>query len=225
MSKKDSNKDSKLNKKLRNSFLVFLISGILALIIILNKGVLFGFRLISIDNVSSSTDLHTLQMITTSNYLKKDGDKSELMISIDGEDRIDGFEIESSDEDVVKVEFDEDESKYYAVSSNCGTAVITATSTDYDVEYQVTIDVIEPITKLTLNTEYSSIEVGQETTMSYTCRPQTSDVKVNISYESSDESVATVEGTIVTGVSKGTATITGTDEITGISATFKITVK
>jgi uncharacterized protein YjdB len=61
--------------------------------------------------------------------------------------------------------------------------------------------------------------------MSYTCRPQTSDVKVNISYESSDESVATVEGTIVTGVSKGTATITGTDEITGISATFKITVK
>jgi hypothetical protein len=87
MSKKDSNKDSKLNKKLRNSFLVFLISGILALIIILNKGVLFGFRLISIDNVSSSTNLHTIQMITTSNYLKKNGDKSELMISIDGEDR------------------------------------------------------------------------------------------------------------------------------------------
>jgi uncharacterized protein YjdB len=146
------------------------------------------------------------------------------MISIDGQDCIEGFEIESSDEDIVKIEFDEEEAKYYAVSSNCGTAVITVTSTEYNVEYTVTIDVIEPITKLTLNTEYSSIDVGQETTMSYICKPQSSDVKVDITYESSDESIATVNGTIVTGISTGTVIITGTDEITGISATYKIKV-
>ena len=61
--------------------------------------------------------------------------------------------------------------------------------------------------------------------MQYSCKPQTSDVKVNISYKSSDESIATVnESGIVTGVSKGTVTITGKDEITGIEATYKVKV-
>jgi uncharacterized protein YjdB len=78
---------------------------------------------------------------------------------------------------------------------------------------------------LTLSSEETSIEVGQETTMSYICKPQTQDVKVDITYESSDESIATVSGEIVTGVSAGTVTITGTDQITGISATYKLKVK
>jgi hypothetical protein len=225
MSKKENSKDAKINKRLKISFLIFLISGILALVIILNKGVLFGFRLISVSDTSSASDVHAIQMVATSNYLKKNGDKTELMISIDGADCTDGFEIVSSDEDVVTVEFDEDESKYYAVSASCGTAVLTATSTEYGSEYQVTIDVVEPITKLTLSSEETSIEVGQETTMSYICKPQTQDVKVDITYESSDESIATVSGEIVTGVSAGTVTITGTDQITGISATYKLKVK
>ena len=47
-----------------------------------------------------------------------------------------------------------------------------------------------------------------------------------IEYESSDESIATVNDSgVVTGVSEGTVTITGTDKITGKTATHKIIVK
>ena len=219
MSKKrrENDKEAKLNRRLRNSFIIFLISGILALVIILNKGVIFGKRLVAVTDTSAAPEVHTIQLVPASNFIKKDGDKTELMVSIDGADRTDGFELTSSDEDVVKIEFNEEESKYYAVSINPGTSVVTAKSPDYGIEYQATIDVIEPITKLTLSSE--------EKTMQYSCKPQTSDVKVNISYKSSDESIATVnESGIVTGVSKGTVTITGKDEITGIEATYKVKV-
>ena len=227
MSKKrrENDKEAKLNRRLRNSFIIFLISGILALVIILNKGVIFGKRLVAVTDTSAAPEVHTIQLVPASNFIKKDGDKTELMVSIDGADRTDGFELTSSDEDVVKIEFNEEESKYYAVSINPGTSVVTAKSPDYGIEYQATIDVVEPITKLTLSSEEKTISVCQETTMQYSCKPQTSDVKVNISYKSSDESIATVnESGIVTGVSKGTVTITGKDEITGIEATYKVKV-
>ena len=225
MSRSKKNKDEKINKVLRNTFIIFVISGILALVIILNKGVIFGKRLVSLTNSSGKEETHVIQLVATSNFLKNSGDKTELMVSIDGEDRTDGFELTSSDENVVKVEFNEEENKYYAVSNSNGTAVITAKMSDFDASYQTTIDVIEPIKSFTLSAEEQKINVGAETSMQYICRPNNSDVKVNIIYESSDESIATVNSSgIVTGVSKGNVTITGIDQITGIKATYKITV-
>ena len=115
MSRSKKNKDEKINKVLRNTFIIFVISGILALVIILNKGVIFGKRLVSLTNSSGKEETHVIQLVATSNFLKNSGDKTELMVSIDGEDRTDGFELTSSDENVVKVEFNEEENKYYAV--------------------------------------------------------------------------------------------------------------
>lgn len=225
MSRSKKNKDEKINKVLRNTFIIFVISGILALVIILNKGVIFGKRLVSLTNSSGKEETHVIQLVATSNFLKNSGDKTELMVSIDGEDRTDGFELTSSDENVVKVEFNEEENKYYAISNSNGTAVITAKMSNFDASFQTTIDVIEPIKSFTLSAEEQKISVGAETSMQYICRPNNSDVKVNITYESSDEGIATVNSSgIVTGVSKGTVTITGTDQITGIKATYKITV-
>ena len=224
-SKKSNSKDAKLNKRLVISFVIFLISGVLALVIILNKGVIFGNRLVSVSGVKAKEEVHVIQLVAANNYIKNGGDKTELMVSIDGEDRTDGFELVSSDEEIIRIEFNEEENKFYAVSNGCGTAVITAKASGFEGEYQATIDVVEPITRLTLAAEEQKIAVGSETSMQYSCRPQTSDVKVNIVYESSDESIATVnESGIVTGVSAGTVTITGTDKITDIKATYKVTV-
>ena len=220
MSKKESNKEGKLNKRLKISFIIFLISGILALIIILNKGVIFGKRLISITNAGTAEVTHSIQLVAGDPFLRTETDTTELMVTIDGVDVTEGIEITSSDETVVSID------GMTAKAGATGTAIITAKSTEYDIESQATIDVVKPINKLSLSAEFSQIAVGEQTTMSYTLNPKTTDVRANIVYESSDENIATVDSSgIVTGISAGSVTIKGTDKITGISNTFKITVK
>ena len=88
MGKDKENKDTKLNKKLKISAIIFFVSAILALIIILNKGVILGFRLVSLseNGGSSSEPMHVIQIVATNNYLKNIGDTVELKLSIDGED-------------------------------------------------------------------------------------------------------------------------------------------
>lgn len=83
---KTKNNDSRLNKTLKITGIIFVISAILALIIILNKGVIFGKRLISINNSTSSEPVHVIQVVATNNYLKNIGDVVELKLSIDGQD-------------------------------------------------------------------------------------------------------------------------------------------
>ena len=112
------------------------------------------------------------------------------------------------------------------MSTGLGTAVITATSLEYNVQSTVTIDVVIPITKLTLSAEFSIIDVGETNQISYVTKPKDSNVTVNMVYESSDNAVATVDSNgVATGVSPGVVTITGTDRITGISDTYEIKVK
>ena len=132
-----------------------------------------------------------------------------------------GYELTSSDENVIVVEGDT------ARAVALGDAVITARSTEYDVTGTVTLSVVTPANKLSLNAEFSQIQVGETSQISHTTRPtEESGVQVKLSYESSDNSVAIVDNSgIVTGVSAGTATITATDKITGLQGTFDITVK
>jgi uncharacterized protein YjdB len=213
-------KDDKINRKLKISFIVFLISAIITLTIILNKGVIFGKRLIDISETGTNEPIHIIQVVADKTYLKSIGDSVELKISIDGEDVTEGFELISSDEDVIKLE------NNVATSVGLGTAVIVAKSTEYNVENSITLDVVVPITKLTLSAEFPSINVGETDQVSYTTKPKDSNVAVNMIYESSDKKIATVDSSgIVTGISSGTVTITGTDRITGISDSYEITIK
>lgn len=131
-----------------------------------------------------------------------------------------GYELTSSDESVVKIEGDT--AKAVAI----GDAVITAKSTEYDVEGTVTLSVVVPAKNITLSAEFSKINVGETSQISHTTKPtEASGVQVRLDYESSDNSVATVDNSgIVTGKAPGTATITATDKITGISDTFDIKV-
>ena len=102
-----------------------------------------------------------------------------------------GYELTSSDESVVKIEGDT--AKAVAI----GDAVITAKSTEYDVEGTVTLSVVVPAKNITLSAEFSKINVGETSQISHTTKPTEA---------------------------SGTATITATDKITGISDTFDIKV-
>ena len=69
-----------------------------------------------------------------------------------------------------------------------------------------------------------AFSVNSETKLTTTLTPANAN-NYNLTYESSDTGVATVDNTgLVTGVSEGTATITVTDSISGVSATLDITV-
>ena len=131
-----------------------------------------------------------------------------------------GYELTSSDENIVKIEGDT------AKAVALGDAVITARSIEYDVEGTVTLSVVVPAKKVTLSAEFSKINVGETSQISHTTKPtEASGVHVNLNYESSDDNIATVDSSgIVTGKAPGTVTITATDKITGLSDTYDIKV-
>lgn len=214
---KDRKGSDKLNRKLRVTLVVFLFSGLIALFIILNKGVIFGKRLVAITTGTQEVT-HTLELTSDKVYLPEGGEKANLLVKIDGVESLEGYDLVSSDEDVVKIVGNT------LISNSTGTAIVTATSTEYDLKSEVTIDVVEPITSITLKSEFRMIEIDEESQLTPQYKPTTATAK--ISYKSSDESVVTVdENGVATGVSYGVATITVTDEITGYYDEFKITVK
>lgn len=216
--KKVTNQDIKLNKLLKITFIIFLISGIIALVVILNKGKLFGKNMVEVSNGKAVEVVHSIQLVADKVFLAGSGDTTNLSVTIDGLDATEGYELTSSDPNIISIEGN----AITAVAE--GTAIITAKSTEYDVTSDVTIDVVTPITKITISSEHKNITVGGETTLSYAFQPSTA--TANIVYTTADETIATVnESGIVTGVGTGTVVLTATDKVTGKSANCKITVK
>lgn len=80
------------------------------------------------------------------------------------------------------------------------------------------------VTGVSLNKNAAEIEVGGTTTLTATVMPNNATNK-NVSWSSSNTSVATVDNTgLVTGVATGNATITVTTEDGGLTATCAVTV-
>ena len=209
-----NNKKSVLNRVLTIAGIIFVITIMVTLFIILNKGNIFGFRLVAVSEDIEET--HTIQLVASSDYLFTD-EEAELYVTIDGEDVTAGYEIIVSDEEIVSVE----ENKIMALET--GTVTITAISTEYEIQSEITISIVEPITKLTIESEYTKIDVGEQTQISYTYQP--TEANIDIEYASTDEEIATIdENGIITGISEGSVTIIATDSITGKSASCSITV-
>lgn len=76
---------------------------------------------------------------------------------------------------------------------------------------------------VTLNTNSTSVEVGSDTTLTPTISPSDA-TNQGVSWSTSNANVATVSGGIVTGVSKGSATITVTTNDGGETAQCVVTV-
>lgn len=213
------NEKNILNRVMLIVFIIALLTGVVTLFIILNKGNIFGKRLVATNgDVVEKEVVHSIQMTTDKKYLATGTDDvANLIVTVDGVDMKDGIEFEVSDETLVSIE------NNIVTPLEEGTVVIKARSTDYGIEAETTIEIVKPITKLYVQSEYSSIDIGEQMQLEYTYKPSTATPKVT--YSTSDESLATVdENGIVTGVSSGTVTLTATDTVTGIGASCKLKI-
>ena len=215
MGKKIS-KDDKINRRFKISLIIFIIVAIITIFIVLNKGNIFGIRLIKVSGVEVE-ETHTIQLVADDYYLSVDNGVTNVYVTIDGVDRLDGFELVSSDEEVISVQ----NNKLVAVDE--GVATVTAISSEYNIQSEITVNVVTFATKLNVSSEYKTIDVGEQTQMSYTTSPKSA--TVNVKYASSDETVATVDSNgIVTGISSGYVSIILTDEISGKTTSYAIEV-
>jgi len=103
-----------------------------------------------------------------------------------------------------------------------GTATITAEAGGKKATCKVTVTDTSPVevTGITLDKLTASVQVGKTLTLTATVEP--AGATDAVIWESSDNTIATVENGVVTGVKAGTATITA--EAGGKKATCKITV-
>ena len=127
---------------------------------------------------------------------------------------------ESRDESVCTVEND---GKVTAVGA--GTTSIIVTNTDSGMTAYCVVTVIQPVTGLTLNSDYQLLWVGAKYAIIPIIEPYDAENK-NVTYLSSDPDVATVdENGIVTAVSGGTCIIEVTKEECSLTAACTIEVK
>ncbi len=108
-----------------------------------------------------------------------------------------------------------------------GTATITATAGDKTAS--VIIKVYVPsseihVTGVTLNKTTEEVEVGRTVSLVATVTPDNATNK-GVTWTTSDSTIATVSGGVVTGVKEGTATITVKTDDQGKTASATITVK
>ena len=106
-----------------------------------------------------------------------------------------------------------------------GDCVITATSQDSGVTARCSLTVTQPITGISLNTNAKTILAGEKFVIIPTIEPLDADNK-NVTYTSSDTSVATVDSDgIVTGVRGGKTVIIVKTEERGLIASCLVTVQ
>ena len=102
-----------------------------------------------------------------------------------------------------------------------GTAIITATAADVSATY--TVEVKQPLTGIALNATSENLLKGQEFDLKVSYVPANATDKVVITWESSDETVATVENGKVKALKEGTAVITATAKVDGTNREYTAT--
>lgn len=127
----------------------------------------------------------------------------------------------SSDESIVTV--DEDGT---VTALKVGVAEITVTSNDNpDLTEICTVNVIESVSGLTLNSREITIDVGEQYLLKATVRPSDS-LNQEVTFESADPSIATVdENGLITGVKGGVTIIMVRTVERGLMATCTVTVQ
>ena len=207
-------------KSLIISICIFIIVGMCALLLILNKGHIGSIGLVSLDNTSAEEDsmLSKLEIATEDKYLSsKSKEKTKLSATVGGETVTEGIEYTSSDESIAKIQDEE------VVAVEDGKVTITGI---YNGKTATTeIQVITPIKNINFTSTSRSIRIGKELQMKLQVTPSDADIST-LKYTSSDESIATVNANgIVTGVSAGKVIITVTDEFTGTEKSVDLTIR
>lgn len=205
-------------KALIISICIFMIVGMIALLLILNKGHIGSIGLVNLNETSAEVIMPKLEISAQKQYISsKDEESTPLSATIDGEVIADGIVYKSSDEEIAIIEDGE------VVAVDDGKVIITGTYQGQSATTEV--EVITPIKSISFTSTSRSIRVGKDLQMKLQAKP--SDANINtLKYSSSDESIATVNANgIVTGVSAGKVTITVTDEYTGIEKSVDLTIR
>ena len=105
-----------------------------------------------------------------------------------------------------------------------GTATVTVTTEDGSFTATCEVTVKQPVESVTITPESAEVEVGKTVELTAQVLPENATDKT-VTWTSSDDTVATVENGVVTGVQAGTATITATTADGGKTATCEVTVK
>lgn len=209
-----------MKKSLIFSIIVFILVASIALYLVLNKGHIGDINLVSTGETLEDKVKPNLTLELEKKYLssKDKNDTCKMTVLIDSETVTAGVEFESSNEEIVKIN---ENNELVPVSD--GKAEITA---KYDgVEGKAKIEVITPIKSMTFTTTNSTIRVGKDLQLKLKVTP--SDAYMNtISYTSSDESIATVSPNgIVTGIAPGKVTITLFDSYTETEKKVNLTIR
>lgn len=154
------------------------------------------------------------------------GEKTTLIATVTPEEAVNkAVKWESSNEEVVTVD---ENGQISAIRS--GEAVITVTTLEGNYQDTCNVKVKEPVTiipvkGIAIDNTSAEIGIGQRINILATISPENATNK-NISWTSSDENVATVDGSgNIIGLAAGNTTITATTEDGGYSAQCEIVVK
>jgi len=209
-------------KALLISIIIFIVVGLIALFLVLNKGHIGSIALVKIDYEGSNEEviMPKLTLELENEFLSSKDKKSTvgMTVSIDGEIVTEGVEFESSDTTIVKINKD---NELVAVAD--GKATIKAT---YDgIEATKDVKVITPIKSMLFSSTNSTIRVGKDLQMKLQLQPSNASTDT-LKYTSSDESIATVnQNGIVTGVSAGKVKITVYDSFTDTEKSVNLTIR
>lgn len=212
-------------KALIISIVIFIILAVIALVLVLGKGHVFGYALVSTEtgdteNKEDEIILPKLTLEIEKEFLSSKNKKetSTMTVSKDGEIITEGVEFESSNEDIVEINED---NELEAVSD--GKATIKA---KYDgLEATADIRVITPIKSMSFTTTNKTIRVGKDLQMKLKLTPSNASTDT-LTYTSSDEEIATVNSNgIVTGVAPGKVTITIYDSYTDTEKSVDLTIR
>lgn len=210
----------KQNKTFIITLVIFIIAAVIALCLVLNKGKVFGYSLVSIDsnNQKESKVAHMLELYSEKEYLSApDEEESKLTVLLDGVECEENIEYVSSNEDVATVE------NGIVKAVGVGNATITA---KYEgAEDTVEVKGIVPIENIKFTATSSSIRVGNQLQLKLQVTPSDASIDTLI-YSSSDDETATVnKNGIVTGKTKGKVVITVHDTYTGEEKSVKLTIR
>lgn len=211
-----------MRKSLIIAIIFFVIVAGFALFLVLNKGHIGNYALVYAEEITEEEEviLPQLTLQIDKEYLSSKSKKetATMTVTVGDETVTDGVEFTSSDEDIVKIN---DENELVAVSD--GKATITA---KYDgMEATASIRVITPIKSMTFTTTNSTIRVGKDLQMKLKITPSDACIDT-LEYSSSDEEIATVDNSgIVTGIAPGKVTITVYDTYTETEKSVNLTIK
>ena len=210
----------KKNKTFRTTFVIFIIALIICILIILNKGVIFGHSLVAMSDEGGEyvVSKYDLKLSTDKEYLSvNDKDEANLTVLIDGEETTEGVTFESSNEDVATVK------DGIVKAVGVGTAQITAKYKD--AEDTVEVNGIVPIKTMKFTATSSSIKVGNDLQLKLQVTPSDASIDTLIYSSSDDETAAVNKNGIVTGRQKGAVTITVHDTYTDEEKSVNLTIR